>query len=68
MQVEDRLRFYEDGVAPEKNVDVMKRTLAALGGSDLADTAAPKSEKKSVRFCGRTKMKGFDFCLEEEEA
>jgi hypothetical protein len=36
-QVEDRLRFYEEGVAPEKNIDVMKRVLAEVGGGDLAD-------------------------------
>jgi hypothetical protein len=41
-QVEDRLRFYEEGVAPEKNIDVMKRTLTELGGSDLAE-ATPKT-------------------------
>lgn len=41
-QVEDRLRFYEEGIAPEKNIDVMKRTLTEIGGSDLAE-AAPKT-------------------------
>ncbi|KAL4513455.1 hypothetical protein Ndes2526A_g07415 [Nannochloris sp. 'desiccata'] len=29
-QVEERLRFYEDGVAPRKNLDVMKEVIGAL--------------------------------------
>jgi nucleolar protein 56 len=48
-QVEDRLRFYEEGVAPEKNIDVMKKTLAEIGGGDLAEGQPKKNEKKRKR-------------------
>ena len=46
-QVEERLRFYEEGVAPRKNVDVMLEAMAKVkdqlageaagGGGDGAD-------------------------------
>jgi nucleolar protein 56 len=48
-QVEDRLRFYEEGIAPEKNIDVMKKALAEIGGSDLGDSQPKKNEKKRKR-------------------
>jgi len=48
-QVEDRLRFYEEGVAPEKNIDVMKRVLAEVGGGDLAEGPKKKDSKKRKR-------------------
>jgi nucleolar protein 56 len=47
-QVEDRLRFYEEGVAPEKNIDVMKRVLKEVGAADLMDVE-PKGDKKRKR-------------------
>jgi nucleolar protein 56 len=51
-QVEDRLRFYEEGVAPEKNIDVMKRALAEIGGTDLEDGGGTKESKKRKRGAG----------------
>ena len=34
-QVEERLRFYEEGVAPRKNLDVMREALGALGENEI---------------------------------
>lgn len=51
-QVEERLRFYEEGVAPKKNADAMAEVIAALGdaagdgGADGAVTPKTKSGKK----------------------
>eukprot|EP01137_Pigoraptor_chileana_P005743 Opistho-2@49202 len=41
-QVEERLNFYETGVAPRKNIDVMKEALAEAG----QETPAGKKDKK----------------------
>ena len=50
-QVEERLRFYEDGVAPRKNIDVMQEVLGALGdaGVDGDEVAEKKSKKEKKR-------------------
>jgi len=48
-QVEDRLRFYEEGIAPEKNIDVMKKALAEIGGADIGESQPKKGEKKRKR-------------------
>ena len=53
-QVEERLRFYEDGVAPRKNLDVMQEVLGALGdagddGGDMDVDVAPKKDKKEKK-------------------
>lgn len=42
-QVEDRLKFYESGDVPRKNIEVMKEAIEAAG-QEIAD--APQSEKK----------------------
>lgn len=47
-QVEDRLRFYEDGVAPAKNLDVMKGVIDALREDDLYPQPA-KSDSEELR-------------------
>ena len=44
-QVEDRLKFYDTGVAPTKNADVMKAALEKAG-SFYATPSKSKSEKK----------------------
>merc|ERR1711934_65139 len=51
-QVEERLRFYEDGTAPRKNVTVMKEAMGDL--EDILPEAGaggdtPKSEKKKKK-------------------
>merc|ERR1711904_365292 len=45
-QVEERLRFYEDGTAPRKNVTVMKEAMGDL--EDLAPET-PSSDKKKEK-------------------
>jgi nucleolar protein 56 len=44
-QVEDRLKFYDTGVAPTKNADVMKAALEKAG-SFYSTPSKSKSEKK----------------------
>jgi nucleolar protein 56 len=48
-QVEQRLRFYEDGTAPARNADVMAKVGADLAAADGggADEAAPKKKKRT---------------------
>ena len=48
-QVEERLRFYEDGAAPRKNLSVMAEAMAAAGGGASAkkgEKSAKKDKKK----------------------
>ncbi|XP_001358724.3 nucleolar protein 56 [Drosophila pseudoobscura] len=46
-QVEDRLKFYESGDVPRKNIEVMKDAIEAAGQEAGANgTATPQSEKK----------------------
>jgi len=71
-QVEERLKFYETGAAPRKNIDVMtevaKELKAARGDDlddddDMAEVKTPKSkkDKKSDK-----KRKGKDDFVDEE--
>jgi hypothetical protein len=53
-QVEERLKFYETGEAPRKNIDVMKEVMAVLG--DAMDVDAPSKESKKVRWRGCRKL------------
>lgn len=52
-QVEERLRFYEEGVAPRKNASVMEEAMASvktqLADEDKADGG---KKKKKVRGAG----------------
>ena len=45
-QVEERLRFYEEGVSTRKNVDVMAEAMKESGFGAAAAAATPKSSKK----------------------
>ncbi|KAK9804044.1 hypothetical protein WJX73_007724 [Symbiochloris irregularis] len=52
-QVEERLRFYDEGVAPSKNADAMQAVMAALPGTVVAAAAAdaagaPKKKRKKA--------------------
>lgn len=54
-QVEERLRFYDTGEAPKKNIDVMKEVIDELREEEAAtsgkDTKAKKDKsEKKVRF------------------
>lgn len=49
-QVEDRLKFYETGVNPAKNIDVMRQAVTAAGEArDEAEKAQKKLEKKQKK-------------------
>mmetsp|Transcript_17180 Transcript_17180/g.44988 ORF Transcript_17180/g.44988 Transcript_17180/m.44988 type:complete len:485 (+) Transcript_17180:236-1690(+) len=64
-QVEERLRFYEDGVAPRKNISVMHEALEKLkeeGGAEGA--AAEDGEKKKKKKDKKKKREQAD---EEEQ-
>merc|ERR1711976_331658 len=47
-QVEDRLKFYESGETPQKNVDVMKTAMEAVK-SEAAEFTTVKKEKKKKK-------------------
>ncbi|CAH8260255.1 unnamed protein product [Arabidopsis lyrata] len=48
-QVEERLDFYDKGVAPRKNVDVMKEVMENLEKKDEGEKTVDASEKKKKR-------------------
>ncbi|XP_008796174.1 nucleolar protein 56-like [Phoenix dactylifera] len=53
-QVEERLDFYDKGIAPRKNVDVMKGAIESIGSQDADDgqkdeAFAKKSKKKKSK-------------------
>ncbi len=43
-QVEERLRFYEEGVAPRKNLDVMHEVMGSLKAADGGAAAAEAAD------------------------
>merc|ERR1719193_2838820 len=49
-QVEDRLKFYETGDLPRKNVDVMTEAMAAAGEEAKANKKKEKKEKKKRKI------------------
>ena len=66
-QVEERLRFYEDGVAPRKNIDMMGEALAKvkeqLGAEGKEAAPSGKKEKKKDK-----KRAAEEVVVAEEEA
>jgi len=48
-QVEERLRFYEDGAAPRKNLSVMAEAMAAAGGGAASAKKGEKGEKSAKK-------------------
>uniref|UniRef100_A0A7S1WZH6 Nucleolar protein 56 n=1 Tax=Tetraselmis chuii TaxID=63592 RepID=A0A7S1WZH6_9CHLO len=48
-QVEERLRFYDEGVAPKKNLTAMQEVIAGLPKSDDMDEDEVKVEKKKKK-------------------
>ena len=53
-QVEERLKFYETGAAPRKNIDVMEEIRKSLDGGaekdvDMKEAKTPKSSKKEKK-------------------
>lgn len=48
-QVEERLKFYETGQAPRKNLDVMQEVARELHGTSTTDESAKKKKKDKKR-------------------
>ncbi|KAJ3400930.1 hypothetical protein CcCBS67573_g03841 [Chytriomyces confervae] len=69
-QVEERLKFYEDGSTPRKNTDVMSAVVKELG--DLDDEEAPVAEKRKATDADgekkKKKKKSKDVDADEESA
>ncbi|PSC74827.1 Nucleolar 56 [Micractinium conductrix] len=59
-QVEERLRFYEEGVAPRKNLDVMQEVIATLGDAAGEGEPVEKKSKKDKKEKKEKKRKGGD--------
>ena len=66
-QVEDRLKFYETGDAPRKNVDVMKDAIAEFNEQSTR-TNEGNSEKKKKKKKKEKKVKEEPVEEEEEES
>lgn len=69
-QVEERLRFYETGAAPRKNMDVMEEIRKSLGGKTNApndEPTTPKSSKKSKKEKKEKKKRKRDSDDESEQ-
>lgn len=47
-QVEERLRFFETGEAPRKNIDVMRKVMAKLEATEGTEKSPKKSGKRSA--------------------
>ncbi|XP_010938674.1 nucleolar protein 56 [Elaeis guineensis] len=54
-QVEERLDFYDKGIAPRKNVDVMKAAIESIGSQDADDG---QKDEASVKKSKKKKSKG----------
>jgi len=72
-QVEDRLRFYEDGIVPAKNIDVMKQVIQELGGGGLGDLLedaldGEESEEEPTKQKEKKKSKKSEKKRKREEA
>ena len=46
-QVDDRLKFYEEGIVPEKNITVMQNVTKALAPTEELNTKKKKKKEKS---------------------
>ena len=50
-QVEERLKFYDTGEAPRKNISVMEKVAAGIAkeGGEVAEVSTPSSQKKKKK-------------------
>lgn len=46
-QVDDRLKFYEEGIVPEKNISVMQKVAKAMAPAEESDSKKKKKKEKS---------------------
>lgn len=65
-QVEDRLKFYETGEAPRKNIDVMKEAIAEFEEKSQ-ETSVELSEKKKKKKKKKEKKEKEQAAEQEEE-
>ena len=70
-QVEERLKFYETGAAPRKNIDVMEEIRKSLDGGaekdvDMKEAKTPKSSKKEKKEKKSDKKRSLEIDDEEE--
>ncbi|KAI8823061.1 uncharacterized protein EV422DRAFT_389925 [Fimicolochytrium jonesii] len=56
-QVDERVRFYEEGVTPRKNAEVMQKALAEVGMSDLMDVVADEDDEEASDSAEKTPKK-----------
>eukprot|EP00545_Synedropsis_sp_CCMP1620_P000709 CAMPEP_0119006032 /NCGR_PEP_ID=MMETSP1176-20130426/2076_1 /TAXON_ID=265551 /ORGANISM="Synedropsis recta cf, Strain CCMP1620" /LENGTH=519 /DNA_ID=CAMNT_0006957919 /DNA_START=34 /DNA_END=1593 /DNA_ORIENTATION=+ len=74
-QVEERLKFYETGAAPRKNLDVMNEVAKQLkagkpdddSDDEMADVKTPKSKKKDKKKKDKKRKADDEDEAEEEE-
>lgn len=67
-QVEERLKFYETGAAPRKNIDVMEEVARHLkAGQDAMDEDAKKKKKKDKKTSKKRKTADDDEAGAEDE-
>ncbi|CAO1378222.1 unnamed protein product [Diamesa serratosioi] len=57
-QVEDRLKFYETGDAPRKNIDVMKEAIQVSGLQEQENGKKKKSKKNKKRSADESMVSG----------
>lgn len=69
--MEERLKFYETGAAPRKNIDVMEEVARHLKAGDDAEVeaeeSAKKKKKKKDKKTPSKKRKAEDDAADEEE-
>lgn len=53
-QVEERLKFYESGEAPRKNVDVMKEAISEVTAGQTSEKKKKKKKKKEKNGLNET--------------
>lgn len=74
MQVEERLRFYDDGVAPRKNATVMGEAMENFkeaggaadlrnGDEDMADPEPVEEKPKKKKKKKRTSVRALQTCV-----
>ncbi|KAL0425276.1 UNVERIFIED_CONTAM: Nucleolar protein 56 [Sesamum radiatum] len=66
-QVEERLDFYDKGVAPRKNIDVMKSAIESVDGKEDEPTAAVNGEENEEIKTEKKKKKKEKRKLDGEE-
>ncbi|KAJ3161619.1 snoRNP complex protein nop56 [Geranomyces variabilis] len=64
-QVEERVKFYEEGVTPRKNAEVMQKALAAVGMEDLIDAVVDDDDEEDAEEAPKKRKSDSDDSDEE---